>query len=115
MNLMGTCPAATLAHETKTLPKQETDADYSCKAMVCQRYEYMPSVCVTLAVAIVGPRLPPHPALVPSQMKEDRVIHIITQHIILQDRGAAAGSHLGRIVLRSRNINIFYFAWYTER
>ena len=48
MNLMGTCPAATHAHETKTLPKQETDADYSCKAMVCQMYQYMPSVCVTL-------------------------------------------------------------------
>ena len=29
MNLMGTSPAATHAHETKTLPKQETDADYS--------------------------------------------------------------------------------------
>ena len=51
MNLMGTCPAATDAHETKTLPKQETDADYSsiiCKAMVCPGYEYMPSVCPAL-------------------------------------------------------------------
>ena len=75
-------------------------------------------LCVTLALAIVGPRLPPHPAAhrhtAPCQMKEERVIHIITQHIILQDRGAAAGSNLGRIVLRSQNINLFHFAWYTE-
>ena len=57
------------------------------------------------------PQIAPAPGTGPIQMKEDRVIHIITQHIILQDRrGAAAGSHLGRIVLRSQNINLFYFA-----
>ena len=78
------------------------------------------STCLVSSLALCDPDrgycwpqiapAPGTPATGPSQMKEDRVIHIITQHIILQDRGAAAGSHLGRIVLRSQNINLFYFA-----
>ena len=119
MNLMGTSPAATHAHETKTLPKQETDADYSYARLWFARGI---STCLVSALPLCDPgrgycwpQIAPAPGTGPIQMKEERVIHIITQHIILQDRGAAAGSHLGRIVLRSQNINLFYFAWYTER